>query len=151
MNAQCRATIVYMPPHRPPELTVVCRSRSRVWFLLHRGQFHASPKAVASASLSTGFCLSAELPASLLKLLAVFRSRSMTSPQSGRAGFRHTTVRSAGVRLSCTPPPPEPGFAEANQRAAPRPPPPAPGPPTTWPSTPACRGPPPPPPPPPPA
>src|SRR5262249_10578894 len=43
-----------MSPHRPPKLTVLCRSMKRVWFLLHRGQFHLSAPTQASAPLSTG-------------------------------------------------------------------------------------------------
>src|SRR5258708_17790164 len=39
---------------RPPKLTVLCRSRERVWFLLQRGQFHLSRSTQASAPLSTG-------------------------------------------------------------------------------------------------
>src|SRR5260221_9096702 len=40
--------------YRSPKLTVLCRSTTRVWFLLHRGQFHASPTTGASAPRSTG-------------------------------------------------------------------------------------------------
>src|SRR5262249_51474492 len=39
---------------RSPKLTVLCRSLGRVWFLLHRGQFHRRPPTAARAGLSTG-------------------------------------------------------------------------------------------------
>src|SRR5215469_11552344 len=40
---------------RSPKLTVLSHAGiTRVWFLLHGGEFHASPKAAASAPLSTG-------------------------------------------------------------------------------------------------
>src|SRR5258708_29852983 len=82
------------------------------------GSFTPAQRLSPALPSPQAFCLSAELPASLLKLIAAFRSRSMTSPQSGRAGFRHTTVRSASVRLSSTHPQHEQVREEANQRSA---------------------------------
>src|SRR5262249_38577329 len=59
------------------------------------------------------FCLSEELPASLLKLTAAFRSRSSDWPQSSQQN-----MRSASVRSSSTQPQPEQVFDEGSHRLA---------------------------------
>src|SRR5690349_16925005 len=45
------------------------RSRARVWFLLHRGQFHLSRTTQASAPLSTGVLTVRGTPGQLLEIL----------------------------------------------------------------------------------
>jgi hypothetical protein len=52
--ARMGAEPLSMSAIRSPKLTVLCRGTKRVWFLLHRGQFHRSPTTPASAPHSTG-------------------------------------------------------------------------------------------------
>src|SRR5262245_5382647 len=63
------------------------------------------------------FRLSEDLPASLLKLIAAFRSRSKTRPQATR-GFRQRNVRSASVTSSSTQPHPEQVLLDGSHRSA---------------------------------
>src|SRR5260221_745675 len=64
------------------------------------------------------FRLSDELSASFARLIAALRSRSSTSPQSGRAGFSQRNVRSAKVKSPSTPPQPEHVLLDGSQRSA---------------------------------
>src|SRR5262249_8961936 len=71
-------------------------------------------------ALSTpqAFSLSEALPASFAKLIAAFRSRSMTSPQSGRNGLRQRNTRSFSSKVSSTHPQQEHVLLEAIHRSA---------------------------------
>src|SRR5258708_36915656 len=63
------------------------------------------------------FRLSDELSASFARLIAALRSRSSTSPQSGRAGFSQRNVRSARVRSPSTHPQPEHVLLDGSHRS----------------------------------
>src|SRR5262245_44039072 len=67
----------------------------------------------SALSSPQAFCLSEELPASLAKLIAAFRSRSSTWPQSSQRN-----VRSASVRSSSTEPLHEQVFDGGSHRLA---------------------------------
>jgi IS605 OrfB family transposase len=93
---------------RSPKRTVVCRSTTRVWVLLHRGQLHLSLMTAASARRSTGVAPLRGTPGGLLGA-----DRATNGAGRTRLGFRlasllprlpPTTVERSESSIQLSPP-----------------------------------------------